>query len=235
MVFAKKLRAEEAAGTLVPVGTGAFAPYAILWCPVYLALPRNGKFLVLKAPLDFFTPEELARIPGGLHIPAAKAFAPSIRLAETVKKALKEEALPPYVIGRNIFSDLKKLQGENGALDPFRIAVFSGTLCAPLDPALLLAARDRDVEDFESALLRAGLAVFIALSLEYLDVRFLHALFQRAVSLSMRLDGQDERSGTIEEEEILSLAFDAVQGNLERGTGRVARKLFSVLEGGRVG
>src|SRR4051794_31443428 len=37
-------------------------PFALMLAPVYVFMRRNEKFVSVKAPLDFFTPEELEKL-----------------------------------------------------------------------------------------------------------------------------------------------------------------------------
>jgi hypothetical protein len=63
MEFSRKKLGQEAIRELRVCSIASVQPYALMLSPVYAYLPQNAKFVAIKAPLDFFTPEELARNP----------------------------------------------------------------------------------------------------------------------------------------------------------------------------
>ena len=61
MDFRSKKLPPEAADQLRACPVESVKPYVAMPAPVYIYLRANAKFVSVKGPLDFFTPDELAR------------------------------------------------------------------------------------------------------------------------------------------------------------------------------
>jgi len=193
----RKLPPESAAALrLCPVQ--GFAPYSPIWAPVYVFLKRNAKFVSVKAPLDFFTPEELSRLapyeslfmPEFVELPLLfRSAGRRIRLilkgrpdidAEPMNHAT-DVVLPPasYEISDAVLRVLGPLWGRKTELEPFFSCALSDAICDPLHPDWLREARDRNIETYEAALLKSGLGVFLALHLGHSDWDAINFVRQR--------------------------------------------------------
>jgi len=62
MDFRQRKLPKEAAINLRISPIASVKPYALMIAPVYVFMRVNEKFVSVKAPLDFFTPEELERL-----------------------------------------------------------------------------------------------------------------------------------------------------------------------------
>src|SRR5687767_11667820 len=62
MEFTHRKLPAEAYKELRICKVATMAPFALMLAPVYVFMKLNKKFVSVKAPLDFFTPEELERL-----------------------------------------------------------------------------------------------------------------------------------------------------------------------------
>ena len=62
MEFSKRKLPKEAAHQLRVCPIPSVQPYALMLSPVYVFMKANEKFVSVKAPLDFFTQEELSKL-----------------------------------------------------------------------------------------------------------------------------------------------------------------------------
>src|SRR4051812_8298441 len=62
MEFSARKLPKEAASDLVRYPVQSVKPYVPMWAPIYVFMPKNEKFVSVKAPLDFFVPEELEKL-----------------------------------------------------------------------------------------------------------------------------------------------------------------------------
>ncbi len=170
-------------------------PYALMLAPVYVFLPKNEKFISVKAPLDFFTPEELERLApyrtfylpefvdsalsyrkAGRSIRGLLSWEPEAPLGESGKVALPP---PPYQLNDSILRMMGPLWGAGAAIEPFFVAVLVNELCDLFPFEILLKCRDRNIAVFEHAVLLSSWSVFLALHLGFSDLDFLNALRER--------------------------------------------------------
>ncbi|MGK5086169.1 hypothetical protein WDW86_01310 [Bdellovibrionota bacterium FG-2] len=193
-------------------------PYALMLAPVYVFLPKNEKFISVKAPLDFFTPEELQRLASyrTFYLPEFVDSALSYRKAgRSIRGLLSWESEaplgencqvalppPPYQLNDSILRMMGPLWGAGAAIEPFFIAVLVNELCGLLSPEVLLKCRDHSISDFEYAVLLSSWSVFLALHLGFSDLDFLRALRERVFK-----EVSEERSPTTVTNEVDQLVL----------------------------
>ncbi|HUP57014.1 MAG TPA: hypothetical protein VM598_06145 [Bdellovibrionota bacterium] len=173
-------------------------PYVAMPAPVYVYLRANEKFVAVKAPLDFFTAEELAkwRSLESFYMPEFVDELSSFREAGRRVRAILawrpdgEDAaakeLTPYELSDSVIRVVGRLWSPLGAsgedrqagIESFFVSVFVSELCEPLSEVGLRAARDRDVDAYERGVLASGWTVFLALHLGYCGLEFLNRLRQ---------------------------------------------------------
>ena len=192
--FPKKLP-PEAAPDLRRVSIQDVRPYALLSGPAYVFLKANGKFLGVKGPFDFFTPEDLKRFEAYEsfyftsfldRVAPFEAMGRQTRVTldpevRPVKDSGLNVALPPapFEVSDAIVHLVGPLWGVGGVIEPFFAAVFANNVCEAVPEAELVAARERDVATLEQGVLHAGLAAFFALHLGYCRLDYLSALYRR--------------------------------------------------------
>jgi hypothetical protein len=201
MDFTARKLPREAAPNLRRCPIDSIVPYALMLAPMYVYMPRNEKFVSVKAPLDFFTPEELAKLRSFESFFATEFVdqaLPYRDAARVVKRLLtwNPEALPaserasalppaPYELSDATIRALGPLWGAQGVIDPFFVAVFANELCPLLPTEELTAARDQSVPRFECALYRASWVVFTALHLGQCDLDYLFEARNHAFRAAM--------------------------------------------------
>lgn len=245
---------KEAAINLRISPIASVKPYSLMLAPVYVFMRLNQKFVAVKGPLDFFTPEELERL-----MPFESFFLPEFvdaalpfrQIARNVRRLVGwepeyrgEQQLPPapYEVSDAVLRMIGPLWGVGLTIEPFFAAVFANELCDLLPPEKLRLARDQDVIGYERAILRSGWAVFLALHLGYCDLPFLNRLQQRVFDASFTGVGVPSVGRASDVDELLEIvwasmgpsAAAAVKGELFsqhpcRSAQKVARRLERVL------
>ncbi len=148
MLFEAKKLEVESADELLQCSISTVKPYALMLAPVYVFMKRNEKFVSVKGPLDFFTPEELAAFSsyGAFHLPKTVAeLTPFQTAAKLVREMLKETQAPfppaPFEVSDELIKVLAPVWGRNIESSPFWSSIFSDELCGPLDSHELLYGR----------------------------------------------------------------------------------------------
>ena len=158
------------------------APFALMLSPVYVYMKLNEKMVSVKAPLDFFTPEELVQLSRYevFYIPkairAGSRFQTAAKLVRNLLSgSLHRDAFLPstFELSNEVLFSLVPLWGRQLSVDAFFCAVFTDELCGSLRPEKLLEARETEVVRHESGILLSSLVVFVLLHLGYLDLRLL--------------------------------------------------------------
>jgi hypothetical protein len=224
MDFTRKKLPKEAALNLRICPIASVKPYALMLGPVYVFMRLNEKFVSVKGPLDFFTPEELERLKTfeSFHLPEfvdqALPFRQVARHARSIVGWTPtedgEEQLPPapYELSDAVLRMLGPLWGPDAVIEPFFAAVFANELCDLLPDAVLVSAREQSVQAFERAVLRSGWAVFIALHLGYCELPFLNRLRRRVFEGS---DLAPPSTGVASEiDELVAVVFDSMGADL---------------------
>jgi hypothetical protein len=251
MDFRQRKLPKEAAINLRIMPIASVKPYAMMIAPVYVFMRANQKFISIKGPLDFFTPEELERLKSfeTFYLPEFVDAALSFRqIARNVKRLVGwepeykgEAALPPapYEVSDAVLRMIGPLWGAGLVIEPFFAAVFANELCELLPPEKLRLARDQDVLGYERAVLRSGWAVFLALHLGYCDLPFLNQLQQRVFDASFTGVHLPSIGRAADVDELLELvwasmgpeAARAVKGDVfSNNAGRSAQKVAKRLE-----
>jgi hypothetical protein len=200
MEFTRKKLPKDALGQLCQLSIHTVQPYALMLAPIYVLLKENEKFVSVKAPLDFFVPDELTRLSPYENfylpdlvisiLPYREAGA-RVKAILSWKRAPKDKRdgsflasvqlpPPPFEVSDAVLKILGPLwwdQGEQGAgVEPYFITIFVNELCELLPSEKLLYAREKDSENFEQALLKSSWVVFLALHLGYYNLDFLNEL-----------------------------------------------------------
>jgi hypothetical protein len=189
-----------AASTLRSCPVSSVRPYVAMPAPVYVYFPRNEKFVAVKAPLDFFTPEELGKW-GSLEmffLPETvdrtlvfREAAVQVRSILAWKPSGADESTPerepaPYEVSDAILRILGKLwcplgnnypelKGKAG-IESFFVAIFATEFCDGLPAEMLRAERDRDVDCYDRSIIFSSWMVFLALLLGYFELSFLNTV-----------------------------------------------------------
>ena len=174
----KKL-AVETIEDLLQCGINTVEPYALMLAPVYVFMKLNDKLVSVKAPLDFFTPEELNHLSRYevFYIPKSvqqgSRFQTSAKLLRNLLKAERsEEKLSPavYEVSNEVLLAMASLWGSELRVEPFYSAVFADELCGSLPPDNILVARETAVVRHEMGILLTGVLTFVLLQLGWLDL-----------------------------------------------------------------
>jgi hypothetical protein len=257
MDFTRRKLPKEAATNLRICPVASVKPYALMLAPVYVLMRANEKFVSIKGPLDFFTPEELERLKSfeQFYLPEFVDFSLLFRQSGRQVRSLagwtplkdgREELPPsPYEMSDAVLrmvGPLWGLQGESAVIEPFFAAVFTNELCNLIPTGLLVSARDRDTESFERAILRSGWAVFLAVHLGYCDLDFLNRLRDQVFVAA--LNGQASGLGGMagEVEELVDIVFESLSADprqmvraelFDQHASRAAQKLSKRMQRAR--
>lgn len=223
MDFTQKKLPQEVAEQLRKCAIDSVKPYALMVAPTYVYLKHNHKFVSVKGPLDFFTPFELEKmapyenfyfteaVDAALNFRAAGARVKALLSAPTPADQL---STPSYESADSVLRIVGPLWGSELAVEPFFASVFTNELCGLLPNEWLADARERGIDQLETALLHAGLVVFLALHLGFADLDFLTELRRRIVF--RHFDGTTGLLGGQEIESLWVWAAERVPGGLAR-------------------
>ena len=249
MEFSKRKLSTEAVPSLLRLKIERVKPYSLMLAPTYVFLQANGKLLPIKAPLDFFTPEELNRFQSYEYFYFSnfiESVLPYQEAGVTVRQALSwknsSRATPPipYAVSNKILQVLGPLWGDQGdgepGIEPFLAAVCANEVCGLLPPDKLLKAREENVLNLDQALLTSSWSVFRA-SPGYYDSEFLRGLRLRVFDEIM--SGQTQFQGRDEVEDLIAFAHSSLELShlhainptfLRDMKERIAHKLLGRLE-----
>ncbi len=182
MHFEEKKLTVEAMPDLLQCPVSSVEPYAPMLAPVYVYMKLNNKLVSVKAPLDFFTPTELASFKRYevFYIPK---FVESTSRFQTAAKIVKNILQPvnvpgilspaPFEISNEIVHSLYSCWGRNLRIHPFFAAVFADELCGSLEPEMMVEARETAVVRHDKGILVSGLLIFTLLHLGVLEIEYL--------------------------------------------------------------
>jgi hypothetical protein len=196
MQFQHRKFLEKDSNRLRKIPVGKFLAGRLVFVPVYVFLRRNRKYVSIKEPLDSFSKEELERFEKSVEFFYLPKFSdllePSRRAGRAVQRILQwdikareetNETFPrvilppsPYEKSDTVLRLIGPLWGDQLRLDPFFLAVLSDEICGEWDEGVLHEVRERNVARYELGLLRASLAVFLALHLGNTDLNYLRAV-----------------------------------------------------------
>ena len=185
MFFDEKKLGIESISELLQCGVNTVEPYALMLAPVYVYMKLNEKLVSVKAPLDFFTPEELQHLSryeifyipksvqtGSRFQTAAKLVANLLNFDKRQNTSLEKSLEPPvYEISNETLLAMLPLWGRELCVDPFFTAVFADELCGPFHPEKMIEARELAVVRHESGILLSGLSTFVLLHLGFFDLK----------------------------------------------------------------
>jgi hypothetical protein len=259
MNFSHRKLPTEAASTLRICPIDSVKPFALMLAPVYVYMKLNQKFVAVKAPLDFFTPEELQKIRPfeSLYVTpfvdealpfrdAARRVRALLNFADVGPVAKKSGSEPypdpclgpaPFEVSDGVLQIIGKLWSDGLVIEPFFLAVFANELCELLPSSTLLSAREKDVQRFERAVMQSSWAVFIALHLGYCNMSYLNRLRDRV--FREILDSQSSSPQWSETDDLVrasSVAFQEAETRSVTGEHfasrdeRVFQKMASRLE-----
>lgn len=235
MEFSRKKLGHESIRELRVCSVASIQPYALMLAPVYAYLPQNEKFVAIKAPLDFFTPEDLARLKQlkrlyfGPFISTALPFRNAALAVRGIlcwrPKFQGDSRLPPapFEVSDAVIRVLGPLWARGTVIEPFFVSAFVSELCDTLPGDEMKAARDRDLPLYERAILRSSWTVFLALHLGYCDLPFLNELRARAFREAVGNAAAPASPPAGEVEELLALATRTLQ---HAGVGLLGAELF---------
>ena len=179
MVFDEKKLAVESAEGLLQCRVDTVEPFTLMLAPVYVFMKLNEKFVSVKAPLDFFTPDELDRLKryevffipkfllGGSRFQTAAKI---IRSMLEISKNQETLAPAPFEFANEVIPVVAGLWGRDLRVESFFSAVFADELCGSLDSRLMLEARELAVVRHDHGILLGGMLAFILVHLGYGDL-----------------------------------------------------------------
>ena len=185
MQFDERKLGVEAIDQLLQCEICSIEPYALMLAPIYIFMKLNQKFVSVKAPLDFFTPDELQHLSRyeRFYIPkfvqSGSRFQTAAKLIRNLMSSpLSAARLAPtnYELSNEVILTLATLWGRDLSIDPFYSAVFADELLGSLDPEKMLAARDLAVARHDSGILLSGLMTFVLMHLGYYDLSLIGAI-----------------------------------------------------------
>ncbi|HAR42981.1 MAG TPA: hypothetical protein DCS07_10200 [Bdellovibrionales bacterium] len=252
MEFTQKKLPELAAQNLRSCLIKSVQPYAPMLAPVYVFMKRNGKFVSVKSPLDFFVPEELSRLSGfdSFYFPEFVDSVAPFQKAGRLARALlnwnprQGEVLSPAPF--ELSDAILRLVGplwsvssdEELLIEPFFPIGFASELCDPIPQDILVRSREKSVEGYERALLCSAWTVFLAVHLGYCSLAVLNELrlksFDDVLNESVPL-GFLPGSQELEEIEFIAWSslkkLDPVRASLFQSRQEmVARKILSRIK-----
>ena len=192
MLFEDKKLHLESVENLIQCPIHTIEPFALMLAPAYMLMKLNQKLVSVKAPLDFFTADELQRLKVNEVFYFPKFIKASVRFqtaARLIRKFLtlqqSELSSAPFEISKESFSVLSDLWGSKIQVEPFFMAIFTDQLCDPLENEKMLWARENAVINHDHGLLLSGTLVFMALHLGWFDLAKLNhyrkSIYERTV------------------------------------------------------
>lgn len=246
MDFNQKTLPKDTVNQLRMVPVESVQPFALMPSPIYVFLKNNEKFVSVKAPLDFFTEEELQQIQpmeSVYFLGFVKFLMPYQTAAQAVCSILSHEQssgeLKPagFELADSVLKAIGPLWGPHGEIEPFFATVFTEELCGRLPKDLLIRARDSSVDRYEESIMVSSWAVFLALHLGYCDLKFLNDLRIRVFESLMEVQVFSSVSEPIRElfETSVSMikgrGMQAIRGDsFHLSRGRIGQKLVSRFE-----
>jgi hypothetical protein len=190
MLFSRRKIAGDESASMRVCPIESIRPFFPMPAPVYVLLSGNDKFVSIKAPLDFFTPQELERFKpmGAFFYPdfikrvipfrnEALQFKTLLLGIEEAKKlsAQELEGTPaPFEVSDAFLRMSGKMWSEGGVIEPFFAAVFVHELCEALPEKWMIDTYSKSVLTYEQAILRSGWATWQAMHLGYLHLGWLN-------------------------------------------------------------
>ena len=207
MLFEDRKLEIDSADELLSCRISTVKPYVLMLAPVYVFMKRNEKFVAVKAPLDFFTPEELESFSNysTFHLPKSVAAITPVQTSARVVRGIfsKLDAVfppPQFEIARESMKILRRIWGAEERVDFFSMAIFTDELCGALPSSALLHGRDTAVVRHDLGLLLSGALIFVLSHLGWGDLSFLRSLREEVYRRCV--EGEDFHSPRFEWEGI---------------------------------
>jgi hypothetical protein len=169
------------------------SPYVLMIAPVFVLMKRNAKLVCVKAPLDFFVPEELdaLRKHEVVYLPVAVKDVSRFQTAARLQRAyfsITESGLQraPFEISNEVLKTVFPLWGREVRVEPLFAAIFTDEFCGGLKPDELLVGRDSAVLLHEHGILLSGTLVFVLTQLGWCDLSKLKKLRQEVYSRTIQ-------------------------------------------------
>jgi len=231
--FSKRKLPKEAAEDLSRCPIDSVQPFRLIFAPAYVYLAANEKFVSVKAPLDFFLPNELERLKQfqNLHFPQFESTVQVFRNAGrrvrsflTLRAATPElnELTPaPFEISDSVLRTMGSLWWRDGGddigIEPFMAVVFCDELLGSVPEEPMVQAREQDVARFEKALIHAAWTAFLALHLGYCNLEFVKRLRDRVFLRTVEAPTSFNRGTAAGEvEDLVEAALASVEGQLDQ-------------------
>ena len=175
MLFEEKKLTSESIDELLHCPIHSVEPYALMLAPVYVLMKLNEKLVSVKAPLDFFTEDELSKLTryDTFYLPQfarfSARFQTAARLSRSILTSMEKEihVVAPFEVSTELQTTLGPLWSKQEKVEPFFMAIFADELCNRLDPELLVKSRERAVVLHDLGLLLSGAFVFISLQIKF--------------------------------------------------------------------
>ena len=206
MLFEDKKLQLESIETLIQCPVHSIEPFALMLAPVYILMKLNQKLVSVKAPLDFFTVEELNKLKNHEVFYLPQFIKLSVRFqtaAKLVKKILTLQqanlSAAPFEISKESFSVMSELWGKQLQIEPFFMAIFADELCTSLNQEKMLWARENIVINHDHGLLLSGALVFVVLHLGWFDLTKLNEIRNSIYERTVHGDTWEKPTNEIEE------------------------------------
>jgi hypothetical protein len=187
--------------------------------PIYVYLPKNGKFVAVKTPLQYFTPQDIQKLKAyeSFYLPGfIDQLAPFQKAGEAVRALLEMVQrnpiqtnqgrdvvtiqMPQHELDDAVLRVLGPLWSGGARIEPFFLCFLANEVCLPFPGDVLTSAFESSAELFELALLRASLGVFLALHIGYSNPASLTAI--RGMMFSDTMNGKSA-SDSVKESSLL--------------------------------
>jgi len=193
MLFDSKKLEIDSAEELFQCRINTVKPYALMLGPVYVFMKRNEKFVSIKSPLDFFTPEELASFQRfeAFYLPKAvsevSGYQTAAKLVREIIKA-SETGFPPapFEVSDEVIKVIAPAWGKSVEISPFCAAIFTDEFCGSLSPEDLNYGREFAVVRHDLGLLLSGFLIFALIHLGWFDLEQLKKIRTETYSRTIR-------------------------------------------------
>jgi hypothetical protein len=214
MLFDDKKLSAASVDDLLQCPVHTVEPFALMLAPIYVLMKLNQKLVSVKAPLDFFLPDEIEGLKRyeTFYIPKfVQSSVPFQTAARVVKNILNSsyDGLSPasFEISHEVFCLMAPLWGKDLRVEPFFMAIFAHELCSPLTPEQIIWARNQAVVRHDLGLILSGSFVFLAVQLGWSDYAKINAVRNEIYERTVR---GDEWSDPVNEVELMVSGLYAV-------------------------
>ena len=204
MLFDDKKLNPEAVEDLLQCPIESIAPFTLMLAPIYVFMKLNQKFVSVKAPLDFFLPDELEKLRKHETFYVPKIIKSSVRYqtaARIIKKIYTFNdsnsnllGASSFEISNEVLKVIGSLWGNEVIVEPFFAAVFAHEFCRPLNSEMILNARETTVVRHDHGLLLSGVFVYVAVHLGWYSYEELNQL--RDLIYERTVNGEDWSNAT---------------------------------------